>query len=101
MVPRTSDTLEVVNFAVDENEYHQGAGKRMMHHVLAKAKEYNYQAIRVGTGNSSIGQLAFYQKCGFRITSIDPDFFIRNYNTAIYEYDIQCRDMIILSQALK
>ena len=100
-VPQTSDTLEVVNIAVGENEHHQGVGKRMMYQILAKAMEHRYQNVRVGTGNSSIGQLAFYQKCGFRITSIDTDFFIRNYDTAIYEHGIQCRDMIILSQALK
>ncbi|MDX6153102.1 GNAT family N-acetyltransferase [Marinococcus sp. PL1-022] len=100
-VPRSSGTLEVVNIAVDNNEHHQGLGKKIMQYILAQATEEDYQDVCVGTGNSSVGQLAFYQKCGFRITSIDPDFFIRNYDTAIYEHGIQCRDMIILSQALK
>ena len=44
--------------------------------------------------NSSI------QKCGFRITGIDIDFFIRCYQEEIFENGIQCRDMIRLTQYL-
>ena len=66
-----------------------------------KSKASGYKTIEVGTGNSSIGQLALYQKCGFRITSIDRDFFIRNYEDDIFENGIWCRDMIRLSQDLK
>lgn len=55
-----------------------------------------FETVEIGTGNSSIDQLAFYQKCGFRIAAIDPDFFIRHYPEPIFENGIQCRDMIRL-----
>ncbi|WCN36270.1 hypothetical protein [Aneurinibacillus uraniidurans] len=38
------------------------------------------ETVEIGTGNSSIGQLALYQKCGFRIIGVDRDFFIKHYN---------------------
>lgn len=39
-------------------------------------KTKRYKTIEIGTGNSSIGQLALYQKCGFRIIGVDMDFFL-------------------------
>lgn len=68
--------------------------------AIQTAKSKGYKTIEVGTGNSSIGQLALYQKCGFRITGIDMDFFIKHYPEEIFENGIQCRDMVRLSQYL-
>ncbi|MEX6343726.1 GNAT family N-acetyltransferase [Staphylococcus ureilyticus] len=58
------------------------------------AKKNGYKNIEVGTGNSSIGQIIFYQKMGFRMRNIDVGFYDRNYNEKIYENGILCRDMI-------
>ena len=33
--------------------------------------------LEVGTGNSSLRELAFYQRFGFRIAGVDRDFFVR------------------------
>ena len=68
--------------------------------AIEVAKSKGFKTIEVGTGNSSIEQLALYQKCGFRITGVDLDFFIRHYSEEIYENGIQCRDMIRLSKDL-
>lgn len=57
--------------------------------AIHHAKLHNFKTIEVGTGNSSIGQLALYQKCGFRITGVDRDFFIRHYIEEIFESGIQ------------
>lgn len=54
----------------------------------------------VGTGNSSLGELAFYQKCGFRITGVIPGFF-DSYDPPIIEDGIPCRDMVRLTLALR
>lgn len=43
-------------------------------------------------------KLALYQKCGFRMTGIDKDFFVRHYEEAIFENGIQVVDMVRLSQ---
>ena len=90
-------TLEIVNIAVREDFQGRGIGKKLIHFAIDKAREQNAKTIEIGTGNSSVGQLLLYQKCGFRITGIDRDFFIRHYPEKIYENGIQCRDMIRLS----
>lgn len=100
LLPTRPKTVELVNIAVVEEEQGRGIGKQLVMDALHKARTTSYHTIEVGTGNSSIGQLALYQKCGFRIVGVDHDFFLRHYNDAIYENGIQCRDMIRLSQDL-
>ncbi len=91
------ETVEIVNIAVDENKHGQGIGKQLLNHAIQNAKQLGAKTIEIGTGNSSVGQLALYQKCGFRITGIDRDFFIRHYSEEIFENGIQVIDMIRLS----
>ncbi|WP_455675855.1 GNAT family N-acetyltransferase [Pradoshia sp.] len=95
-----SETVEIINLAVAEEHQGKGFGRALLMDAIQQAKRQGYKTIEIGTGNSSIGQLALYQKCGFRITSIDRDFFIRHYEEKIYENGIQCMDMVRLSQAL-
>ncbi|MNP84355.1 putative N-acetyltransferase YvbK [compost metagenome] len=68
-----------------------------MYHAIQNARLLGAKTIEVGTGNSSVGQLALYQKCGFRITGIDRDFFIRHYSEEIVENGIKVVDMIRLT----
>lgn len=91
------ETIEIVNIAVREDYQGKGVGRQLVEQAIAKAKEHNETTLEIGTGNSSIQQLALYQKCGFRITGIDRDFFVRHYDEEIYENGIHCRDMIRLS----
>lgn len=92
------ETVELVNIAVDENQQSKGIGKQLVYHAIDNARSLGAKTIEVGTGNSSVGQLALYQKCGFRITGIDRDFFIRHYSEEIVENGIKVVDMIRLSQ---
>ncbi|MBP1994553.1 GNAT family N-acetyltransferase [Paenibacillus eucommiae] len=94
------ETVELVNIAVDEQQQGKGIGKQLVNHAIEQAKLRGFKTIEIGTGNSSIGQLALYQKCGFRIIGVDRDFFIRHYNEEIFENGIQVVDMIRLSQDL-
>lgn len=100
LLPTRPETVELVNVAVAEKHHGKGIGKKLVMNAFHTAKEKGYKTIEIGTGNSSIGQLALYQKCGFRITGIDKDFFITHYEEEIFENGIQCRDMIRLSQNL-
>jgi ribosomal protein S18 acetylase RimI-like enzyme len=100
LLPTRPETVELVNVAVIETHHGEGLGKQLVINAIEMAKSKGYRTIEVGTGNSSIGQLALYQKCGFRIASIDIDFFIRNYPQEIFENGIQCRDMVRLFQEL-
>ncbi|MBM7613800.1 GNAT family N-acetyltransferase [Alkaliphilus hydrothermalis] len=90
-------TLELVNVSVEESFQGKGIGKLLVMDAIIIAKGSDAKTIEVGTGSSSIGQLALYQKCGFRITAIDKDFFIRHYSDEIFENGIQCLDMIRLA----
>lgn len=100
LLPTRPETVELVNVAVSEKFHGKGIGKKLVEDAVEEAKRKGYKTIEVGTGNSSIGQLVLYQKCGFRISGIDIDFFVRHYPEEIFENGIQCRDMIRLSQDL-
>ncbi|MBM9500385.1 GNAT family N-acetyltransferase [Leptospira sp. 201903071] len=91
------ETLELVNIAVDEKFQGKGIGKTLVLHAISKAKELKMKVLEVGTGNSSLSQLALYQKCGFRISGVDKDFFSKHYPEPIYENGILCTDMIRMS----
>ncbi|ETT44684.1 GNAT family N-acetyltransferase [Paenibacillus sp. FSL P4-0338] len=100
LLPTRPETAELVNIAVNEAFQSQGIGKQLVNHAIQEARRLGFKTLEIGTGNSSIGQLALYQKCGFRITGIDKDFFIRHYSEEIYENGMQVVDMIRLSQDL-
>ncbi|WP_342514154.1 GNAT family N-acetyltransferase [Sporosarcina sp. FSL K6-1522] len=93
-------TLEIMNVAVEESMHGRGIGKKLIVDAIQTAQELGYMAIEIGTGNSSIGQLALYQKCGFRIEGVIQDFFVDHYKEPIFENGIQCRDMIRLSREI-
>ncbi len=93
-------SLELVNIAVSEQYQGKGIGKRLVQSAIDMARKENAKILEVGTGNSSINQLALYQKCGFRIVGVDRDFFKKHYKEDIVENGIQCVDMIRLSMDL-
>ncbi|MEK4405279.1 GNAT family N-acetyltransferase [Sporosarcina sp. FSL K6-6792] len=93
-------TMEIINIAVDERIHGRGIGKKLMSDAIQTAKVLGCKFLEVGTGNSSIGQLAFYQKSGFRIDGVIKDFFVDHYEEEIIENGIQCRDMIRLSMEI-
>ncbi|MBX4262121.1 GNAT family N-acetyltransferase [Clostridium estertheticum] len=90
-------TLELVNIAVSETYQCKGIGKRLIFSAINMARGKGARVLEVGTGNSSLYQLALYQKCGFRIVGIDRDFFKKHYKEIIIENGIECIDMIRLS----
>lgn len=93
-------TMEIINISVQREEQGKSFGKGLIKHVTKYAKSKGFRTLEVGTGNSSISQIVFYQKCGFSITGIDQDYFIENYTEPIFENGIQCRDMIRFSKKL-
>ncbi|WP_040983111.1 GNAT family N-acetyltransferase [Oceanobacillus jeddahense] len=96
LLPTRPDTVELVNVAVDEVYHGQGLGKQLVLHAIQEARQQGYRTIEIGTGNSGVSQLALYQKCGFRMTSIDRDFFLRHYEEPIFENGMQVVDMVRL-----
>jgi GNAT superfamily N-acetyltransferase len=100
LIENDANTLEIKNLAVKEKMQGKGYGKQLVNHAISFGKQLDYKTLLVGTGNSSVENLAFYQKAGFRFKSVIRDFFILNYKEPIFENGLQCRDMIILDQEL-
>ncbi len=97
----TPTTIEIKNIVINESFQNKGYGKQLLRHIDQIASKSKYEKIVIGTGNSSIKQLALYQKEGFGICSIQKDFFITNYDKPIFENGIQCKHMIILEKEIK
>ena len=91
-------TYEIVNLAVKEPCQGKGVGRALLRHAILQAKDQGASTVEIGTGNSSLDQLGFYQREGFRITGIDRDFFIKHYPDPIIENGIPCVDMLRLSK---
>ncbi|MCI3880056.1 GNAT family N-acetyltransferase [Acinetobacter higginsii] len=92
---KTDDQAEIKNLAVDSCYQGQGLAKALIQSAIADSKGENIQTFWVKTGNSSLDQLALYQKCGFRLSHIEPDVF-KDYPEAIYEHGIRCLDQVVL-----
>ncbi|WP_077624135.1 GNAT family N-acetyltransferase [Sediminibacillus massiliensis] len=96
LVKTKPETAEIVNIAVQSQYQGKGIGKRLLRDAEYRTKAMGLKRLEIGTGNSSIGQLALYQKCGFRLDKIIHDFFLEHYSEPIFENGIACRDMIRL-----
>ncbi len=94
-----AEVAEIKNIAVAPEWQGRGIGKRLVADAARRAVDMGAREITVGTGNSSLGQLAFYQKCGFRIVSVERDFFAQ-YAAPITENGIPCLDLVRLSRVL-
>jgi ribosomal protein S18 acetylase RimI-like enzyme len=101
LLPTRPHVLELVNIAVAPDHQGRGHGKTLVLFAIEQARAAGFRTLEVGTGSASLTQLALYQKCGFRVQGVDPDFFIRNYAEPIFENGIQLRDMLRLSLALQ
>lgn len=99
VITETAGVFELKNIAVLTKYQGKGIAKSMINKAKQLAKESGAKAIEVGTGNSSLSQLALYQKCGFRMRSIEPNFF-DSYPEPIIENGIRCIDMVRLRAEL-
>lgn len=100
LLDQSEDIAELMNIAIAEGFRGRGFGKILIQEAIAVARGSGMKQLEVGTGNSSLDQLAFYQKAGFRIVGVDRGFFRRNYKEEIVENGIRCLDMIRLSMDL-
>lgn len=101
-IPEPDGSVELKAVAVDPALHGRGVGQRMLAAVLAELRQRGVRRVIVGTGTSGIGQLAFYQKAGFRFWKVERDFFTpaRGYPEGLEENGIPLRDMIWMDQEL-
>ena len=94
--PRGTDTYELMSIAVQESHQKAGYGSALLKWVIDFYRQASARQLEVGTGTFGY-QLAFYQRQGFRVSSIDHDFFVKNYAEPIFEDGIQLLDMLRLT----
>ncbi|AZA79509.1 N-acetyltransferase [Chryseobacterium sp. G0186] len=98
---QNNDTeLEVKNIAVIEDYRNKGIGSILMNKAKEIARENGYKTLTVGTSDTGLQQIRFYEKNGFIKTGIRKNFFIENYPAPIYENGLQMQDMILLTHHL-
>lgn len=97
--PVEGATWELMNIAVAPEHQGQGIGGRLLHHAIDQARQLGAQRLELGTG--SFGhQLTFYQRAGFRVVAVEPDYFLQRYPEPLYENRLQHRDRLRLALAL-
>jgi ribosomal protein S18 acetylase RimI-like enzyme len=101
-LPFAPGTVELKAVAVDAAEHGKGIGQALLAAAIADLRERGVRRVVLGTGNSGIGQIAFYQKAGFRMWKIERDFFseARGYPPDLEENGIPLRDMIWFDREL-
>ena len=101
-LPAEQNSVELKAVAVDTTQQNRGIGRRMLAAVFDELRRRGVQRAVVGTANAGIGQLAFYQKAGFRLLRIERDFFspARGYPAVMEENGIRLRDMVWMDMEL-
>lgn len=90
---------ELVYIGVAEAAQGRGIGKQMVAALTAQVRLRNIAALVVGTANSSIDNIIFYQKCGFRMDHVRRDYF-SYLPQPVVENGIPMRDMIVFRLVL-
>src|SRR5215208_5215758 len=70
-----NDPCEIMELAIAAERQRQGLGKRFVAWLIDEARRHGKTAVLVGTANASIDNVAFYQKCGFRMDHVRKDYF--------------------------
>jgi N-acetylglutamate synthase-like GNAT family acetyltransferase len=94
-----NDPCELMELAIVPERQGQGLGKQFVAWLIDEARKRGKSALLVGTANSSIDNIAFYQKCGFRMDHVRKDYFWY-YREPVYENGIQIRDMLVFRYGL-
>ncbi len=91
---------EIVYIAVAPDLRGRGYGKQIIHVLQEELRRRRGHSLLVGTANSTFENIAFYQKCGFRIFEIKRDYFAY-IQPPIAEHGIMLRDMLVLRYDLE
>jgi ribosomal protein S18 acetylase RimI-like enzyme len=100
--PADPGSAELRAVAIDPTQHNRGLGRRMLASVLADLRARGFRRAVVGTSNAGIGQIAFYQKAGFRLWRVERDYFTpqKGYDPNERENGLPHRDMIWFDQDL-
>ncbi|AYF75750.1 GNAT family N-acetyltransferase [Nocardia yunnanensis] len=93
---------EIVNTAVAEDFRGAGLGRRLIEQVVAAATAAGVTRLEVATGAADIGNLRFYQRCGFRMSRVVADVFTpeAGYPEGLEVEGIPLRDQVWFTRML-
>jgi GNAT superfamily N-acetyltransferase len=74
-VPRDEAVWEITNTAVAESQRGRGAGRALLERAADEARAAGARRLILATGAADVGNLRFYQRCGFRMTRVVQDVF--------------------------
>jgi GNAT superfamily N-acetyltransferase len=89
-----SEPAEIGELAIATAHQGQGLGKQFVAWIVDEARRRGKALLVVGTSNASVGNILFYQRCGFRMDHVRANYF-RYYRTPRYENDIEVRDLLV------
>jgi GNAT superfamily N-acetyltransferase len=97
-----SDEVELKSMAVVRERRGEGLGRLLVDAALRWAAAEGLARMVVATAAADIGNLRFYQRCGFRLTAVEPDAFgpASGYPDPIVIDGIPLRDRVWLAQDL-
>ena len=76
LVPTSEpEGIELKNMAVARASRGAGVGRALIAVALRHASSESARRMVVATAAADVGNLRFYQRCGFRIASVEPDAF--------------------------
>ncbi|BDZ31784.1 N-acetyltransferase [Lactiplantibacillus sp. WILCCON 0030] len=100
--PLKPQVQEIMVVAVSPSYQHRGIARALLQTVIKSCQQATTcEQLQIGTGNSSLRQLALYQRAGFEITTVWVNYFVDNYAEPIYENGIQCKSMVRLALNVK
>jgi GNAT superfamily N-acetyltransferase len=74
-VPRDAEVWEVTNTAVVESQRGHGVGRALLERAVDEGRAAGMRRLVLATGAADLGNLRFYQRCGFRMVRVVQDVF--------------------------
>jgi GNAT superfamily N-acetyltransferase len=102
VVPRDQDVWEVTNTAVVESQRGLGAGRALLERAVDEARAEGVRRLMVATAAADVGNLRFYQRCGFRMTRVVQDVFtpVNGYRAGLEVDGIPLLDQVWFERVL-
>jgi GNAT superfamily N-acetyltransferase/catechol 2,3-dioxygenase-like lactoylglutathione lyase family enzyme len=94
---------EIKNMAVAPSQHGRGIGRALVAAAVESARASGDSTIVVATAAADVGNLRFYQRCGFRLRSVERDVFTAGsgYAPGTVIDGIELRDRVWLDLDLK
>jgi GNAT superfamily N-acetyltransferase len=101
-VVQERDVWEVTNTAVVASARGSGVGRALLERAVEEARTARVARMVLATAAADIGNLRFYQRCGFRLTHVVQDAFsvMRGYPPGIEVDGIPMLDQVWLERVL-